>query len=387
MIRRSSTKYVRVFRAGAQRIGAATVVASYPASIVWNPYQALLYRHLANEGLTVVGTPRLCIGSLWRNRRRIDALHFHWPQEYYRYDRGSPTRRAVLSWVRLAVFSFRIAAARLLGYRIVWTVHQLYPHETESQALERAAALVLARLSHYLIAHDRGTATALARELGAGGDKTCVIPHGSYIGVYPEGRPRNVVRAELGIPGDAFVVLSFGQVRKYKDLTLLVEAFERTAINHGLLLIAGLPLDQREAQRLEEMTGGTPRVMTVLEYVPDDRVAELFRASDVAVSARGDGGTSGALILALSMGLPVVAASTAAYVELTGGGRAGWHFTPGSPDSLCAALRSAAADPRTRAAKARSALEQARQLTWPEIAARTAPLLRSPPHRQRRSRS
>ena len=193
-----------------------------------------------------------------------------------------------------------------------------------------------------------------------------MIPHGSYIGVYPAGRSRKDLRAELGIESDELVLLSFGQIRRYKDLTLLVEAFSRAGLDRGVLLIAGLPLDESEAKELSRATVRDGRVVTVLEYVPDDRVAELYEASDVAVVARGDGGTSGALILALSMGLPVVAAALPAYEELTGDGRAGWHFRAGDVDSLCSALRAAASDPDERAAKGRAALERAAALSWPK---------------------
>jgi beta-1,4-mannosyltransferase len=350
-------------------------IASFPAPIDRNPYQALLYRHLAAEGLVAEGAQRLSLGWLRRNRNRVAALHFHWPEGYYRHDRGGPLARSALSWLRLALFGIRLAAARVLGYRVVWTVHQVYPHETRSRRLDRRAARLLARLSTSLVAHDPGTAAAAARELGARADKIRVIPHGSYIGVYPAGRTRKDLRAELGIESDELVLLSFGQIRRYKDLTLLVEAFSRAGLDSGVLLIAGLPLDENEAKELSTATVGAGRVVTILEYVPDDRVAELYEASDVAVVARGDGGTSGALVLALSMGLPVVAAALPAYEELTGGGRAGWHFRAGDVDSLCSALRAAASDPDERAAKGRAALELAAALSWPEAAARTAELL------------
>jgi beta-1,4-mannosyltransferase len=352
-----------------------SVVASFPAPIGRNPYQALLYRHLAEEGTLVEGPPRLSLGWLRRNRGRVAALHFHWPEGYYRHERGGRTLRVALSWLRLVLFGIRLAAARVLGYRVVWTVHQVYPHETRSRRLDRRAARLLARVSDFLIAHDSGTAAALVRELGAPDDKIHVIPHGSYIGVYPKGRGREDVRAELGIGSDAFVLLSFGQIRRYKDLMLLVESFARADLDRGVLLIAGLPLDQSEAHRLTTTTAGSGRVVTVLEYLPDERVAELFDASDVAVISRGDGGTSGALILALSMAVPVIAAALPAYEELTGNGRAGWHFRPGDVDSLCAALRAAASDPDERATKARAALERASALSWAEAAARTAELL------------
>jgi glycosyltransferase involved in cell wall biosynthesis len=76
------------------------------------------------------------------------------------------------------------------------------------------------------------------------------------------------------------------------------------------------------------------------------------------------------------MGVPVIAAATPAYEELTGDGLAGWHFELGSTESLCGAIRAAAADPDERANKSRGALAQAGRLCWPAIAARTAEVLR-----------
>jgi glycosyltransferase involved in cell wall biosynthesis len=350
------------------------VVASLPAPIVRNPYQSLLYRHLEAEGITVAEAPRFCFGWLWRNRGSIAVLHFHWPEPYYRHYFRSPLLSALLSWVRFGLFAGRLVAARVLGYGIVWTVHQVHPHETESRALDRAAAVVLARLSACLIVHDAATAAAVARPLGSAANIR-LIPHGSYVGVYPEGRGRDEVRRSLGIAPEAFVVLSFGQIRRYKDLGFLTESFERAAVEGAVLLVTGLPVDEEESRRLVEAAGASPQVVVRLGYVPDDGVAELFHASDLAVSARNDGGTSGALILALSLGVPVVAAS--AYEDLTDGGRAGWHFEPGSVESLAASLRAAAADPGARAEKGRAALERATRLAWPEIAAETAAVLRS----------
>ena len=65
--------------------------------------------------------------------------------------------------------------------------------------------------------------------------------------------------------------------------------------------------------------------MSLLEFVPEERVAELFHACDAAVLPTGEAGTSGSLILALSMGLPVVAAdvpTTRELVRRRGGGLA-----------------------------------------------------------------
>ncbi len=357
--------------------GPTTVVATFPPPLERNPYQSLLAAKLAAEGVTVVPMPTFRAGWLWRNRRAVSALHVHWAEPAYRHDgAGSRQARVALSWLRLGLLAGRLATARLLGYTIVWTAHQLYPHETESEAMDRVAAALIARASHALIVHDSHTAAQVGQAFPWARAKTHVIPHGSYVGVYPEGRPREVVRAELGVPEGAVVYLAFGQVRAYKSVAVLLEAFQQADVGESRLLVAGLPLSDADAALVRAAARRDPRIVPLLEFVPDDRVAELFRASDVAVLARVDGGTSGALVLALSLGLPAVAASLPTYRELTGNGRAAWLFDPPSaPTSVAAALR-AAAEPDQRAAKAAAAVEQAARLDWASIASATAVLLR-----------
>ena len=216
-------------------------------------------------------------------------------------------------------------------------------------------------------------------ELPRAAGKLAIVPHGSYVGVYPTGRSRDTVRDELGIPADAFVFLCFGHVRAYKELGLLLEAFRAMDDDEVILLLAGLPLDDVSATEAERCAAEDARLRLLLEFIPDDRVVELFEACDVAVLPRSDGGTSGALILALSLGLPVVAAATPAYEEPLAGGEAGWLFEPGDPASLGSALRQAASDRPLAARKRVAALEQGKRMSWTEAAARTAALFQAAP--------
>jgi beta-1,4-mannosyltransferase len=126
--------------------------------------------------------------------------------------------------VRLWLYGSRLLAARPLGYRIVWTIHQVYPHERGDRRLDRRGARLLARLSHHLIAHDAATAEAARAELGLSSRSIDLVPHASYVGVYPSGRSRGSVREQLGLD-DERVFLSFGTLRAYKQLDLLLEAF------------------------------------------------------------------------------------------------------------------------------------------------------------------
>jgi glycosyltransferase involved in cell wall biosynthesis len=353
-------------------------IASFPSVQEMNPYQRLLYEHLAVQGFQLEPDARLDLVWLWRARDRVKFLHFHWPHGLYTFRRGRVGVSNTLSWVKLARFQLRLAAARALGYRIVWTIHQVYPHEQHNPRRDRMAARMLARSSHLLIAHDGATAQRAREELGHTAAEVEIVPHGSYAGVYPPGRERDLVRRELGIDPGTFTFLAFGELRRNKQVELLVEGFRSLSSTEVALVVAGFAKVESVASEIRRRRAEDDRIKLRLNYLRDHEVRELFDACDAAVIPRTDGGTSGALVLALSLGLPVVAADLPAYTELIGRDAAGWLFRPDDRDSLRAALEAASsAEDAVLEAKRAAARRQAERLHWPDIAERTAALLRS----------
>jgi beta-1,4-mannosyltransferase len=361
----------------ASAAGSRLRIASFPSVLRTNPYQQLLYEALADHGFELIAEPAFELGWLFRARREVGYVHFHWPQPFWRHEQGPRRLRRPLSYVKLGLFAARLAAARALGYRVAWTVHQVFPHEVESKRLDRLGARTLARLGNVLIVHDGGTLESVRRELGvSAARKAAIVSHGSYLGVYPEGRPREAVRASLGIDPDAFLFLCFGDLRDYKDVDRLLDAFSAADLPNAALVVAGTVCAEAQGDEVRLHAASDPRVKPILRFIPDDLVTELFEAADAAVVARSDGGTSGSLILALSMGVPVVAAGRPAYEELLDRGAAGWLFEPGSTKALGAALEvAAAAGAEERRRKGEAALARAETLRWPEIGSRTAALL------------
>jgi beta-1,4-mannosyltransferase len=342
----------------------------------WNPYLRLLYDALAAEGFERIEQPRLSFRWLWGARSSARFLHFHWPESQYQFGRGPARLRPLLSRLKLAVFASRLATARLLRYRLVWTVHQVYPHESLNPDLDHHGARLLAGACDLLVAHDRWTAEQVAAKLAPRPKALAVVPHGSYIGVYPEGRPRDDVRRDLGLPQDSFVFLCFGEVRGYKAIELLLAAFSSASHPSARLVVAGNVKDARIGAAVRAAAETDARIVTVPGFIPEARVAELFHACDAAVLPRGEPGTSGSLILALSLGLPVVAANVPTVRDLTGDGRAGWLFRPHDATSLRGALESAAADPAEARVRGSRAREIAEGLRWTDTARELAALLR-----------
>ena len=91
---------------------------------------------------------RACRGGRTRARtragcstiaRRVRWLHAHWPESLYRWHRGpAPSAAAALVAEARDSSRSRLRLARALGYRFVWTIHQVYPHDSDDPALDRA---------------------------------------------------------------------------------------------------------------------------------------------------------------------------------------------------------------------------------------------------------
>jgi beta-1,4-mannosyltransferase len=344
------------------------------SSAPMNPYLDMLYRSLAAAGVPTGPQATLRLRWLLAHRREVRYLHVHWPEPLYRFERGPSSLRPFVSWIKLALMGTRLRLASALGYRLIWTVHQVHPHGNGGP-LARAGARILARRAHLLLAHDPETAARVRATLAGAADGIEVIPHGSYVGVYPPGRSREEVRRALGIGEDTVVFLCFGELRTNSDVGTLLDAFAGARITNAVLVVAGNARDERAGAAVAAAAEADPRIVRIDGFVPFDRVRELYDAADVAVVPRGDGGTSGSLILALSLGTPVVAAEMAAYQRLLGDGAAGWLFRPGHAGDLRSALETAAADDVARTERAAAARRAAAALDWSEAARQLASLL------------
>ncbi len=344
------------------------MIASFPdISATTNPYQRLLYDALQELGFGLAPPARLRLLWLWKSRNTVGCLHFHWLTLYYHHE----------SWIgrlgRLLLLAQRLMLARLLGYRIVWTVHEIDPHTRRSRA-DKIAPHLVSRFAHQLIVHDEPTRRKVLTRLGR---SAVVIPVGSYANVYPSGRTRAAVREELGVSDDVPVVLVFGHVSRYKSVDSLIHALRLVPGDEEhqvVVLVAGRAMDPDVAEALHVAAHADERLRLWLRFIPDEEVVPLFDASDVAAMTRVDDGTSGVLVLALSLGVPVIVADIPGYRKLTQDtGVKSWYFEAGDDASLATAISTAARELRSGPRPDRSVGPAGP--AWAQVAERTAEVL------------
>jgi len=317
------------------------IVAPFPRHVAGNPYCDLLYRRLQAIGVHVEPEAEMSVSWLLHNRSRVAVLHIHWPEFYYRGRGGAATLRGV------AGFLTCLGVARALGYRIVWTIHNALPHEPHPA--DRLVRWILMRIARTSV---HSPAARLA--LPSGGGLPAVVPHGNYIGCYPDTIERDEARRRLGLGLGDRVFLSFGQVRDYKGLANLVQTFRAIDDPHLKLVIAGRATVAADAEAVRSLAVGDPRISLHLRFVPDDEVQVFFNAADLVVLPYREVLTSGAAILALSFGLPLVVPRLGCLEDIDVG--AAISYDPADPDGLPRALETARLiDPAPLAACARAA--------------------------------
>jgi glycosyltransferase involved in cell wall biosynthesis len=186
---------------------------------------------------------------------------------------------------------------------------------------------------------DTNTASIVAPLYQLPADRTVVIPHGSYVGVYPDVVSREEARRQLRLREHEIALLMLGGIRPYKGLGLLLDVFDELSRSDPRLrlLVVGKPSDMADCERWRERCEQHPRIVAHFAHAAD---ADWYRAADLAVLPYVSILNSGSFQLALSFDLPVVGAREGSLAALLDPAYTE-AFAPGSAADLRRALETA----------------------------------------------
>ena len=263
------------------------------------------------------------------------------------------------AWAPMEAWLARAALPPLVGI-----VHNPCDHDAGWLA-RRAAALVLSRCRAFLC-HARSVAASLDQHYP--GRDIAVHPLATESTACAD---RTASRARLGLAPDSLALLSFGLIRPYKGVDVLVEAMTLLpAGSAAVLLLAGEPwgpLDAATRTRLERLSGAG-RAVTRLEWVPEEEVPAWLAAADAMVLPYRAATGSAVAAQALAHGLPIVASAVGGLGEVVEEGRNGLLVPPADAPALAAAI-ARLGDPALRKRLAAGARAAAAAWSWDSYAA------------------
>ncbi|MFK4110623.1 glycosyltransferase [Streptomyces sp. NPDC002176] len=248
-------------------------------------------------------------------------------------------------------------AARLAGVRaVVATEHSLGDSQMEGRPLNsgvRALYLAGERLGRSTVAVSPTVAARLTR-WGVPEPRIAVVPNGIDLEPFrfdPERRAR--VRAQLGIPEDAFVIGGIGRLAPGKRFDILIDALAQLPSDYRLLLVGGGPEEgalRRAAAGLADRVVFTGEVPGLPDGSLGPDLPALTSAMDVLAAPSPEEAFGLAVVEALAAGLPVRYASCPAVEDLPPEAAPDAVRVRGGADAYAAALagvRAAGPGPRT----------------------------------------
>lgn len=303
---------------------------------VGNPYQQLLTMGMPAHDITAMGGQSLAEGvRLVKGAHHLDqrVLHLHWLNVVLAGADSLEEGRK-----RVGAFERQLDNLHAQGVRIVWTMHNVLPHESRFEELEvRVREIIVQRAEMIHVMNPHSVAMA-SPHFAIPEEKVVRVEHPGYQGYYPERMSRAAARAQFGFGPEEQVSLVLGAIKPYKGLTDLATVFDRLSLEHPRrlnLLIAGAAGNDEGTRELLELAAIHPAIHVLPDRIIPEDVWTLFAAADNAIVPYKASLNSGALVLALSMGVPVIARATAGSTHLLSDG-AGRVY--GTDDELEAAL-------------------------------------------------
>lgn len=218
--------------------------------------------------------------------RRHDVLHVHWPETLVR---AGTKQKAI---VRLIAGHVYLTIAKFRGTKIIRTVHNLTPHEAGSRAERSFLKRLDAQTSERIFLSGVGAPASAV-----------VIPHGHY----RDWTPYRVISSERS----RFPLLMFGTLRPYKGIEAAIRAFRTVPKGENLALhIAGEASDSEYADKIRVEASEDSRITVDARRLSDSELAQMVADSELVVLPYRDFYNSGAAILALSLGTPILVPRT-----------------------------------------------------------------------------
>lgn len=274
-------------------------VCSIPYASGSNPYLELLHSRLSDKGVHFL-VPSRSLDDIVTHASDGTIIHLHWPSRLYSRSQRDEMEQAVKRFILLLDY----IVSR--GARIVWTVHNLMPHEVLHPDLEITARTALVRKCSAVITHCQCAAEEVAARFG-NNVAIHVIHHPDLSPAYPPPVPKNAAKSALGYLDNQFIFLVFGLLRPYKGLDLVLNAFNKLPSQNARLIVAGQPNQSFDISGLEFAASQDPRIKLCLSSISKERVAELYGAADVSLHCYKSILSSGSVALAMGMATAVVA--------------------------------------------------------------------------------
>ena len=232
-----------------------------------------------------------------------DYIHFHWIQTLWKY--SGMSREDFLQHGYMDFFSNWANLKKKTKF--VWSCHDGLSFYDDSY-LEIPFIKKLVEEVDVIHILNEHTVPLLERYAVIDHSKIMLVSHSSFEGVFNRiDTSKSDVKSTLAIPSEAIVIGFLGQIRKYKGLPTLLNAFGKCIDQFpNLFLLIGGNNWQPELINSTSLSKITSRFLLVDHFLTDSEYSQLASAIDIAVYPYERILNSGSLASSATMGHHIV---------------------------------------------------------------------------------
>jgi glycosyltransferase involved in cell wall biosynthesis len=274
-------------------------------------YLYLLYKQILNDpGIKLINLSAAGHYNLTGKGIKNSVLHYHW------FEASDIKSLLGIFWKIFWIIIYKLA-----GGKIVWTVHNRYPHAASFMWLNKPLRRLMAKLADRLHVHCPAATDIMCPVLNVDKNKFFVYPHPFYPAV-TEGKAAALKKlsAKYNIACSADIVktfLVFGQIAPYKGITGIIDTFKKSGKNYRLIIAGTVKKGTEKYYRqVIQKSAEMPCISIISIVIPDEDVPLFFNTADYAVFNYTEVLTSGGVILALSYKKQVIAPAIGCLKEI-----------------------------------------------------------------------
>lgn len=248
----------------------------FPLHNPTNQYTQNVQNIIKNEGIEVIPL-RLYIYPL-KDFFRCKIFNFNWIENCMEQNTETEIK-AKLKYLRMVIF---FASLKILRKKIVWTLHNKISHDSVHIEYKNKLMRNLAKRADAVVVHCSESIPVL-RNLNPkiSLKKVHLINHPNYISNY-QTKEHKDYREKLGISKDDVVFMFIGQIKRYKNIEVLIEAFSSLNLQDAKLLIAGRGAGDY-LEEIKKLIAENENIVLYPEFIEDDEMKGFYGASDIVV--------------------------------------------------------------------------------------------------------
>ena len=283
--------------------------SDYPES----DYLFLLYKPLLNNSdyrilsLSVFGHYKFVMKSI---TSKNVILHYHWLEfQDIKSLLGMP-------WKLVCIMLFK-----LFGGKIVWTVHNLEPHDRKFLNLHLRIHRWMAGISDKIHIHAESTANLIKDKFNADVNKFCLLPHPSFPAQRIDRQESiNYLNSSFGwqLASSRPIALIWGNISLYKNIEHLLNLI--TEQNLDVQVIIAGPIKKGQETLTERITLKCDEETDFYcnpSFIEEKDIPFFFGATDFCLFNFSQILTSGSVEMALSYNKDIIAPRTGSLTELS----------------------------------------------------------------------